>query len=96
MPACDRRCIGSCASDLNVDLQWHATKIYRYVGAQDRTHSPVLPITPTISISTINSGNDVNESESPTLILDGTTVRFSEGDVEPCVKAEMGSQSFRC
>ncbi|MFS1473710.1 tandem large repeat [Vibrio lentus] len=47
-------------------------------GAEDSTHS--LPITPTISISAINSGNDVNESESPTLILDGTTVRFSEGD----------------
>ena len=47
-------------------------------GAEDSTHS--LPITPTISISAINSGNDVNESVSPTLILDGTTVRFSEGD----------------
>ncbi|MFA0716640.1 hypothetical protein AB4622_11570, partial [Vibrio splendidus] len=66
------------SSDLNVDL---VVKDYQdlsgNVGA-DSTHS--LPITPTISISAINSGNDVNESESPTLILDGTTVRFSEGD----------------
>ncbi|UQV23312.1 tandem large repeat [Vibrio sp. J383] len=64
--------------DLNVDL---VVKDYQdlsgNVGA-DSTHS--LPITPTISISAINRGNDVNESESPTLILDGTTVRFSEGD----------------
>ncbi|MDH5939524.1 tandem large repeat, partial [Vibrio splendidus] len=67
------------SSDLTVDL---VVKDYQdlsgNVGAQDSTHS--LPITPTISISAINSGNDVNESESPTLILDGTTVRFSEGD----------------
>ncbi|MEZ9407922.1 tandem large repeat [Vibrio sp. 10N.286.48.F5] len=66
------------SSDLTVDL---VVKDYQdlsgNVGA-DSTHS--LPITPTISISAINSGNDVNESESPTLILDGTTVRFSEGD----------------
>ncbi|WP_192890949.1 tandem large repeat [Vibrio bathopelagicus] len=67
------------SSDLTVGL---VVKDYQdlsgNVGAQDSTHS--LPITPTISISAINSGNDVNESESPTLILDGTTVRFSEGD----------------
>nr|MBE8564222.1 hypothetical protein [Vibrio sp. OPT20] len=66
------------SSDLTVDL---VVKDYQdllgNVGA-DSTHS--LPITPTISISAINSGNDVNESVSPTLILDGTTVRFSEGD----------------
>ncbi|OEE96084.1 hypothetical protein A138_19450 [Vibrio crassostreae 9ZC77] len=67
------------SSDLTVDL---VVKDYQdlsgNVGVQDSTHS--LPITPTISISAINSGNDVNESETPTLILDGTTVRFSEGD----------------
>ncbi|CDU07677.1 hypothetical protein VCR14J2_440001 [Vibrio coralliirubri] len=42
--------------------------------------SKALAITPMISIVEINGGVDVNESESRTLILDGTTVRFSEGD----------------
>ncbi|MEZ9744628.1 hypothetical protein AB4320_08095, partial [Vibrio splendidus] len=46
----------------------------------DENSSNALPITPTIFISEINGGSVVNESESPTLILDGTTVRFSEGD----------------
>ncbi|MCC4863637.1 hypothetical protein LMH74_24010, partial [Vibrio splendidus] len=67
------------SSDLTVGL---VVKDYQDLsgnaGVEDSTH--LLPITPTISISAINSGNDVNESESPTLILDGTTVRFSEGD----------------
>ncbi|MDO6532711.1 hypothetical protein Q4569_22010, partial [Vibrio splendidus] len=44
------------------------------------TSGEALAMTPTIFTSEINGGADVNESESPTLILDGTTVRFSEGD----------------